>query len=172
MGQSLGWEPAGPWPRLGPLTSITSWTAVYVPLLDFDLALDLTLFYSVCLWCIWEINVPPMTHYLHHDYSFLMTICVLFMQLRLTSLDKILADLIFRSTGLAHSPKTFSKASIQCFYTINLVFQFSLSTLSWWRHLLKRSNIQEEQGSFPPVAEVSSGSKDLRKSSPSLLVMV
>lgn len=108
------------------------------------------LFNSVCLWCIWEINVPPMTHYLHHNYNFLMTICVLFMQLRLTSLDKILADLIFRSTGLAHSPETFSKASIQCFYTINLVFQFSLSTLSWWRHLLKRSNIQEEQGSFPP----------------------
>lgn len=100
MGQSLGWKTVPTRPRLRPLTSITSNTAVYVPHMDFHFALHLTVFYSVYLW---SINVPRMMNYLHHDYNFLMTICVLFMQLKLTSLDKILADLIFRPTVCSFS---------------------------------------------------------------------
>lgn len=165
MGQSLGWETTPTRPRLRPLTSITSRTAVYVPRVDFHFALHLTLFYSVYLW---SINVPWTTNSLHHDYNFLMTICVLFMQLKLTSLDKILADPLF-----AHSPETFSKASIQCFFffvffiTIKLFFQFSLGTSS-----VERIKHPGGTGLALSAAEVSSGSKDLWKSWPRLLVLV
>lgn len=100
MGQSLGWKTVPTQPRLRPLTSITSNTAVYVPHVNFHFPLHLTVFYSVYLW---SINVPQTMNYLHHDYNFLMTICVLFMQLKLTSLDKILADLIFRPTVCSFS---------------------------------------------------------------------
>lgn len=110
MGQSLGWESAQPRPRLWPPTSVTSRTAAHVPHLDFHFAPHLTLFYSVYLW---SINVPRTARYLRHDCNFLMTICVLFVQLKLTSLDKILADLIFRPTVGSFPLETFSKASIQ-----------------------------------------------------------
>lgn len=168
MGQSLGWETAQTWPRLWPLTSITSRTAVYVPHLDFNFALHLTLFYSVYLW---SINVPWTTHYLHHNYN-LMTICVLFMQLKLTSLDKILADLIFRPTACSFRWDLLKSINSVFFLIPQTCFCSSHSAPYLDENICGKDQTSRRNRTPLPVAEVSSGSKDLWKSWPSLLVMV
>lgn len=92
------------------------------------------------------------------------------MQLRLTSLDKILSDLIFGSTGFAHSPS--QKHQFSVFYTVKPGFSVPTQHLILMKTSVERIKHPGGAGLTLPVAEVSSGSKDLWKSSPSLLIMV